>query len=317
MAATLCDQVMGFFAERGRPELRFTHEKWNYLLIRSPFDGDTDFFYLLRSYGAADPHDLEDAADMAGVYSHLTHQAYNVCYELKKMIDAPDMNGKYYIAKRISEMASGIVVRTIHGQPVEVTEESKEPLYDREYFLKYQLEKRAYEHFLMRTVPEMKPVVPVEGITAEEFVMAINHPEQLAERYARDYIHKRAKALNQFLWERPQIIARIAELEATPGEHHYRRAIKESIHDEKMVRMLVSKGKKYIDCRIEAGVLKNVDRGDYPLWRMDAPSRKEFEEAYGREARLYPQDIMNITYGKKFLYLKANVRVPEGSETKE
>jgi len=26
---------------------------------------------------------------------------------------------------------------------------------------------------------------------------------------------------------------------------------------------------------------------------------------------------MNITYGKKFLYLKANIRVPEGSETKE
>ena len=50
---------------------------------------------------------------------------------------------------------------------------------------------------------------------------------------------------------------------------------------------------------------------------MDASSRKEFEEAYGSEARLYPQDIMNISYGKKFLYMKVNVRVPEGNETKE
>ncbi len=311
MADTMREQIMSFLSDRSRMELRFTHDRRNHLLIRSPFDEDTDFFYLLRSHGDADPHDLGCAADFAGIYSHLTHQAYTVCYELNRLIDTPDENGKNCVSKLISQMASDMVIQAVHGQPVEVTEESKEPQYDREYFLKYQLEERAYEHFLMRTVPEMKPVVPVEGITAQEFVMAINHPEQLAETYARRYIRKRAKAINQFLWEKPQIIARIAELEATPGEHHYRRAIRESIHDEKMVRMQVSKNNKYIDCRIEAGVLKNVDRGYYPLWRMDAPSRKEFEETYGREANLYPRDIMNISYGKKFLYLKANVRVPE------
>ena len=313
MAETSREQVMAFLSDRSQMELRFTHDKRNHLLIRSPFDDNTDFFYLLRSHGDTDPHGLEDAADFAGIYSHLTHQAYNVCYALNKVIDAPDMNEIYYVSKQISEIASEMVIESCHGQPVEVTEESKEPPYDREYFLKYQLEEQAYKHFLLRTVPEMKPVVPVEGITAEEYVMAINRPEQLAELYARHYIRKRAKALNQFLWEKPQVLARIVEFEATPGEHHYRRAIRESIHDEKMVRMQVAKGKKYIDCRIEAGVLKNVDRGDYPLWRMDAPSRKEFEEAYGRDARLYPQDIMNITYGKKFLYLKANVPVPEGN----
>ena len=316
MADTLREQVMAFLSDRSRMELRFTHDRRNHLLIRSPFDEETDFFYILRSHGDADPHDLGGAAEFAGIYSHLTHQAYTVCYELNKLIDAPEENGKHFISKQISQMASDMVVLKIHGQPVEVTEESKEPPYDREYFLNYQLEERAYEHFMMRTVPEMTPVVPVEGITAEEFVMAINHPRQLAEIYAMSYIRKRAKALNQFLWEKPQVIARIVELEATPGEHHYRRAIRESIHDEKMVRMQVAKDKKYIDCRIEAGVLNNVDRGYYPLWRMDASSRKEFEEAYGSGARLYPQDIMNISYGKKFLYMKANVHVPEGNEPK-
>lgn len=314
MAEDSRKQVMDFLGDRSRTELRFEHEQWTYILIRSPFDGNTDFFYLLSAYGKGDPHEMGGKAEYAGVYSHLIHRMYDVCYSIEKLIADPGGNRRRDVFLEISRIASDMVVRTVNGQPVKVTEDSLQPHHTREYFLTYQLEEEAYKHFLLRTKPVMKPVVPVESMTSEEFALAINDPERLAERYARHYVLKRAKGINQFLWEMPQIKAQIAQLEATPGEHHYRRAIKESIHDEKMVRIEIAKDGVPIECRIDASVLKRVDRGYYPTWNMDSRSRKEFCKVYGDQARLDPPDIVNISYGKKVLYTKTSVHLPNETE---
>ncbi|MBQ8962482.1 MAG: hypothetical protein IJ089_13795 [Clostridia bacterium] len=317
MAEDLRNQVMAFLKDRGQREFQFSYENWNRLLIRSEFDADTDFIYLLSSYGDTDPHELGSKAIYSGVYSHQSCQWYDVCYEIEKLVNPSGGNRRSDIFRQISQMASDMVVQMVNGEPVEETEESLSPHHSKEYFMEYKLEKDAYKHFMNRTMPEMKPIVPVETMTSSEFVMAINHPEQLAESYARHYILKRAKGLNQFLWEKPQIEARIALFEEMPGEHHYRRAIKDSIHDEKIVRLEVVKKGVHVECRITASVLKRVDHGYYPSWQMDAQSRKEFESAFGDRENLYPADIASITYGKKVLYTKASVRIPGSVEGKK
>ena len=50
--------------------------------------------------------------------------------------------------------------------------------------------------------------------------------------------------------------------------------------------------------------LKNADRFSYYTYSMDAPSRNEFLKMYGKNAELWPRDIVSISYGKKTLYHK-------------
>ena len=45
-----------------------------------------------------------------------------------------------------------------------------------------------------------------------------------------------------------------------------------------------------------------MDNSYYSPWRMDALSRYNLEERFGRNTEVYPDDVVKITYGRKVLY---------------
>ena len=118
---------------------------------------------------------------------------------------------------------------------------------------------------------------------------------------------KNARLINQSLDRLPRVIMRLAQLTATPGDHHLVRAIASSIHDEKMVRLEVERDGKSLTVRIEARGLKYNGATDYAVWDLDAPSRREFESAFGNSSYILPGEIKRILYGANVLYERDKV----------
>lgn len=119
-------------------------------------------------------------------------------------------------------------------------------------------------------------------------MQAINHPDTLAEQMADEYIIKNAKRINQRLWELALLTDKLNELETTPGQHHLRRQIAESVDPKtmKMVALEIIKEGKSMSCRIAASALARADDSDYSLWQMDATGRASFVTLYGNWGRL-------------------------------
>ena len=285
-------------------EIAFRRGGWNYRILRSRYDDETDFLYILNGYGA-EVHAVGGKAEFAGIYSHVREDLFAPCYDLR-FLEVPAENELANVTGRVSKLAKEAVLRKVIGVTLPETDEAKQPWYDREYFLKYMLDKESCKCFLRREVPSLDPDVTVNGSSAAICVRAINHPEELAEELAEKYICEQAKWINQRQWEISMLKEKIAWLEAAPGEHHIRRSIRESVDSQSMksVALEIDKNGRRMTCRIEAHILTGTDDADYSTWRMNARGRMEFFSLYGQHAKLYPRDISRITYGRKVLYMK-------------
>ena len=293
--------IMDFLRNGHQRDLLIRDGNWIQLLIRCPFDAETDFLYILSRYGDDTPFALDTNADYAGVYSHLNHKVYAASYDLRNVLDDIHIVNRSDAIKVVTDLASELIVSMVDNKPVIETDESSKPWNDTSYFLTYERDRQAYDHFYARTKPVFAPTVYIESVTATDFAQIINHPEAAAQAYAEQYIRKNAKCINRRLWELPLIEQRIAELTASPGDHHVRRSIMESIGDEKMVRLELDKDGIQMDIRIDAACLRRTS-DSYSRYCMDAPSRKAFDNAFGRSAKLLPGDIVRILHGKRVLY---------------
>ena len=90
-------KLYDFLDDASRHELHFSRDRQNCLLIKSAFDAETDFLYLLEGYYENDPHKTGDSAAYAGVYSHVRREYFDIPYVLH---DRPDEN------KSIEELLS-------------------------------------------------------------------------------------------------------------------------------------------------------------------------------------------------------------------
>lgn len=297
-------RILSFFSDRSKHELSFTDDRHNYILLKSRYDEETDFLYLLFEY-AEDAHRVSGKADFAGIYSHLRHGLFAPCYDLR-FLETPADRELGELLQSLYRAAEESVLRKVDGKPVPVTDESKQPWYDRDYYLTHQLDKEARECFLQRTAPNLAAHIGLETPSTEQCIEAINHPEALAEKLADAYIRKNALRINQRLWEISLLTEKLKELEGTPGEHHMYRRIMESVDADAMknVTIQIDKDGKQMSCKIETCALTRIDDYDYSTWRMDARGRAEFTKLFDRSAHLCPSDISRITYGRKVLYEK-------------
>lgn len=311
-----CREIMEFLADRSRTELRVSDADHSHLIIRSPFDDETDFLFIVTGYGAGnDPHRLDCVADFAGLYSRSRGVIVSPCYYLRQLVDGEHMTLLPDEVRAVENRAAELVCQAASRGPVPETDEAYEPYDDEDHFEKYGLESEARTCFMDDTFPCFE--ARVEANDFHEAVSAariINHPEEAAAEYAARYLVKNAKRINQRLSRLPRIALRLAQLTTTPGNHHLVRAISQSVHDEKMVRMDVEKGGKQLSVRIEASVLKRTETSYYSTYYMDAPSRRAFESAFGKGADLSPGDIARIAHGNKTLYEKCKVSPADAME---
>ena len=299
-------RIFGFLADTNRRELAFEYNGWQYAVLKGTYDDETDFLYILRECHSINAYSVGGKAEFAGIYSRLHGMLISDCYDLR-FLDLPMENTLASVEKKLSEMVLETVLRKIDGKPIPETSESKTPWHDRDYYLKYELDREALRCFYDGQFPALISSILLEDKSTDIYVGAINHPVEIAERLADDYMHENAKIINLRLWELSLLPDKVAELEATPGEHHFRRKIAASIDPDsmKMVSIDILKDGKPLSCKIKAYALKSADGCDYSTWHMDSTGARAFEQLYGREARLLASDITRITYGRRVLYENA------------
>lgn len=302
---SLKTQVYDFLQDHHAHERMFSVGRGCILLLKSRYDDETDFLFLMQSYYTAEPHELGRNAEYAGVYSHVLHQIADANYHLREL--CADEYTRSSVMKRFADAVTGKIVELVNSAPVPMEADAETDVSaerEREYFVKYGADKEAMTCFYKGCAPSYMPYIDDrKEPEAASFVHILNHFDDAVNEYAVQYVKDNAQGISNRLWEIALVTERLQILTETPGEHHLRRRIAQSIGDQKMVRINIARDGKELCCKIEAAVLKNADSGDsYFTYRMDAPSRSAFEKTFGRSANLYAHDITRITYGKNVLY---------------
>ena len=76
-----------FLNDATQHERHFNRGRQKCFLIKSAFDAETDFLYLLEGYYENDPHKTGDSAAYAGVYSHVRGEYFDIPYVLRGRAD--------------------------------------------------------------------------------------------------------------------------------------------------------------------------------------------------------------------------------------
>ena len=292
-----------FLNDANQHELCFKHNRHNYILLKSAFDAETDFLYLLEGYYGSNPHKAGEDALYAGVYSHVRREYFDVPYILRDRTD--ESKSIEAVLTEFSRAVSARIAKMVHDVPVPVTEEAEEIRDEREYYQKYALPREARECFFGDAKGlHYQPHYHVSDPSTAEIAAMLNHFEDAVNAHAEAFVRKKAREINERLWQIGLLCEEVARMEATPGEHHARRAIMRCVADKNMktVNLEIRKDDESAIIKIEASALQCKDDSYYSRWRMDAPSRHKLVERFGRNTDVYPNDVVKITYGRKVLY---------------
>ena len=296
-------KLYDFLDDASRHELHFSRGRQNCLLIKSAFDAETDFLYLLEGYYENDPHKTGDSAAYAGVYSHIRREYFDIPYVLRDRADENKCIGE--VLAEFSHAVSARIAEMVHDEPVPVTKEAEEIRDEREYYQKYALPREARECFFGDAKRlHYQPHYHISDPSTAEMAAVLNHFEDAVNARAEAFVRQKAREINERLWQIGLLREEVARMEVTPGEHHARRAIMRSVADRSMktVNLEIRKGDESAILKIEASALRCMDNSYYSPWRMDAPSRYRLVERFGRNTDVYPDDVVKITYGRKVLY---------------
>ena len=266
---------------------------------------ETDFLYLLEGYYENDPHKTGDSAAYAGVYSHVRREYFDIPYVLRDRADESKSIGE--VLTEFSRAVSARIAEMVHDAPVPVTEEAEEIRDEREYYQKYALPRKVRECFFGDAKRlHYQPNYYVSDPSTAEITAMLNHFGDAVDAHAKAFIRKKAREINERLWQIGLLREEVARMEATPSEHHVRRAIMRSVAGQNMktVNLEIRKGDESTIIKIETSALRCMDDSYYSPWRMDAPSRYKLVERFGRNTDVYPEDVVKITYGRKVLYEK-------------
>ena len=295
-------KFFAFLADKTSHEILLYEQNWVYLVLKSRYDDETDFLYMLDGYNCAMPHAMGHKAEFAGIYSYTRNELYAAPYVLNNLLEQSSVSTAT-VRSHVQELATQMIHQKVSEGPLTETDEAHTPWKTEEEFLNYYFEKEALDWFYKHEKPRYSFSPNCENLTTAQLVGAINHPEATARDIAESYMEKQSKCINRRVWEVEQLTKRVEELETTPGEHHTRRKIAESIPDSiKTVNVEVLKDGKSMMIKSEASNLCRTGSDSYSEYCFDAPSRRAFEREFGRMAHLYPRDIVRITYARKILY---------------
>lgn len=306
-----CELIGDFLHHHDQHEVSFGSGCANLQLIKSSYDKETDFLYLLTSYDAASPHRIDGDAEFAGIYSRIHQKIYMPGFRLAEILT--DAVTQKELLDTFKEQVRQAILERVKAGPVAETEEAEQTWITKESYLQYTLSREALHLFYKRQEPTYEPGCLCESMTTAQWVGAINHSDETAAAIADAYIRQRAKHINQRLWEVEQLRKELQRLEHEPGLHHVKRAIIESIPEKaKTVNVWFCKDGHEMRIKMEASAFRRMSETDYSTYYFDAPSRRAFEAMFGKKASLELQDILQIQYGWNTLFDIANVQQPMG-----
>ena len=297
------EEKLIFIKDPEKREIRFEDDGYVRILLKVAYNDCIDFLYLQEHYHASHPLRREANMEYAGFVHYPSGRVFDTCYKFFRFNEGFVGISLSTLVEECKAAIIEMLLKRIDNKPLPVTELAEETRRDRESFLKYEVQRHARSAFFdgkekVKYTPHIDPTC-----NTEDYIQMVMDMNAYAKIWADTYLLQKAKCINDRLWELGEEQKELDKLRITPGIHHMTLAIANSIDgDMKMVNLHIDKEGKKMVTKYAASHLRNADTYDYMTFHMDAPGNRQFEALYGRGARLNPNDIQSITYGKKVLY---------------
>ena len=297
------EERIAFIQDPKQRQLTYTDDKRITMLIKIAYNESIDFLYLQYHFSADNPLQIGEKMEYVGFVHYPTGRLFDTSYNLFHFDDTFKGITLEELRKECEGAINAELVKRVDNKPVQVTELAEDERFDREYFEKYGISEKSRRAFFdaedkvtFRSQLTLSP-------NTEDYIQMVMDMGMYVKVWVDTYIMRKAKSINERLWELSQVQKALDVLHNTPGLHHTTREIAYSTTmDMKMVNLHIDKDGKQMIAKYPASFLRMADTYDYSTYHMDAPSERKFDEMYGRSAKLNPQDIQSITYGKKVLY---------------
>ena len=177
-----------------------------------------------------------------------------------------------------------------------------------EYAREYGADREAREHFLDTEgfdPPAYHCFYTLDEWTEDSLPAYILDPEGFADREAAAYLEKEQEGiLCDLLCSELVRAAYQALFEDSDNPVHSVKRIIRAVRASgaKTVHITILKNGVEFTFKTEAGPLCRDCTDGYGTWQMEAPDRRKFEEAFGRNEEYRPEEIVRITYGRSVLY---------------
>ena len=297
-------------------------------LHKAQFNDTTDFIYGCGGYRGS-PLSFKGKMEWQGFIHHPTLTISELGYEIRSMIgydtgledfgiitvSVSDINKKYLeqLGTEVLKIATryGLFDAAKQGnlQPQSyinswgrlVQDEDCESMIRRSA----ELASKAYaEH---KTEIPYTPYFPNATLTESEIVEFLDDGGLFTKTKANKFFTESTPSISNAVLLNHLTNKHLDELNSAEGGHSKFRAMADSITDQKTVTLDVVRDSVPLTVKYDAEhlkrCLKNTDNSIWN-WNMDAPSRREFENTYGKRADLLASDIVAIRYGKKTLWEK-------------
>lgn len=303
MNQTAREIKLAFIFDPSRREIRIQDGEYLYLILKVAYNDSIDFLYSCCQYKAETPLRIGEKMEYMGFVHHPSKRLFDCAYRLFHRDEDAGSISLESLKKEAESAIDKALIARIGDHPVPVTDAAEDTHGNREHFEQYTANGEArHAFFAGETKIVYKSSACIDPDTIDTINMVMDM-DSYVQNWVDNHILRKAKFINERLWQNTIVQQKLDQLYATPGMHHTTLAIASSVAgDMKMVNLLVDKEGNQMTIQYPASILQRADQLDYCTYQMDAQGRRKFEETYGRSGRLYPNEVKAITYGKKTLY---------------
>lgn len=297
------DTILTFILDHSRRELVYENDERTHIMLKVAYNEGIDFLYTQYQYREKSPLRIGEDLQYAGFVDSITGRLYDSGYRLFGNPCVDPSIPLTDVKNEVEEAVTAAIVELVGDSPVDVTAGAEPWRNDRDHFEAYGARREARKAFFngVKRI-RYKPCIFID-LSTEETIAIVMDMDGFVKRWADAYVLRSANRINERLWEIGLAQQALDRLIITQGAHHTTLAIAASVAEEmKTVNIHLDKEGQQFSIKMSASILRCADVDDYSTYHMDSPSRRAFEKAFGRQAKLLPSDIQRITYGKQTLY---------------
>lgn len=297
------------------------------VLVKIPYKQDFDLLFCSYVWNT-DNLRLDENLENAGLYYRRNGCIYNSSYSLRCCCEDSELilenSGKESFAEKLTELVKARVEEIIDNKRsnISIKELSDGYLLNQmQYYSEYGAARDAKKEFINGKEPAdivYKCPYSVDSMSDADYIQFIVDKELLVEREANEYIEKNQENILAQFYNNALLKKELQSIYDNP-QHILHRvkaiidAVKES--EAKTVNVTINKDNKDFTFKYETRTLTFAPDSYYSSYNMRASDRREFENLFGRNADFYPNEITQITYGRKTIYDSSEFDVTETEDS--
>lgn len=257
--------------------------------------------------------------EYAGFYNLKSNKLYDLSYEMRSFLKIDHFNNDIISYEKIVSDIKSLVLEEVKNiinndvKNIDTSQAEKElDEYDKKYLSDYPIyyaKTEAEDYFIKnKTLEDIKIHIPqIQNVYTSDVLSHLNGDSKaLINSKAITHIAENLKKIyKSFLCTEMTRKEFLKISNDKTNILHLKRAISNSITDQKTVNVTILKDGKEFTFKTKTDALKcGVYNNYYYSWDIQSSDRKKFEKLFGRSADYKADEIMKIVYCKKPLYIK-------------